>query len=225
MSEPTITQTMQQMMDKINHLEATLTFQQNSLTRQRRVVIVMALAMFLLLVVLVGGLWSGPLQAQAQTGPKSNVVSSGPSASLPKFCAGCDRSGRSYPVGTDLSFAYFAGANYSNANLSYSYLQWINLEHANLAGANLSHSSLYSSSLNYANVSNADLSYDELTSVYLQNGTLTNVKFNNSNLTGANLAGSGGTPSSITGVTWAYTTCPDGSNTGVAGTCVGHWIP
>ena len=63
------------------------------------------------------------------------------------------------------------------------------LSNAKLSGANLSYADL-----SYANLSYADFSYSDLTDATLSQAELT-------------------------GVTWYYTICPDGTNTGDSGNC------
>lgn len=149
----------------------------------------LAIALAFALMLALGGLWAGSLQAQAQTGPKvKNFASTGPSVSMPKFCAGCDRSGTVFPVNYDLSNAYMAGTNYSNTTLtnatfSNAYLTGTFFNNATLTGAFFTGAILYG-----ADLTGAALSGSDLTGAIFYNATLSGANLSNANLTGTDLS-------------------------------------
>ena len=67
-----------------------------------------------------------------------------------------------------------AGADLTNANLSWVYMSGVNLSNATLTGAYLSNANLTNAYLAYANLTNATLLYANLTGANLTNATLTN---------------------------------------------------
>jgi hypothetical protein len=97
-------------------------------------------------------------------------------------------------AGYDFSACDLSGANLSGANLISADLTGTNLSDANLSGANLTGADLTGANLSRANLTGANLENAELNSA-----------------------------TTLTGVTWGNTTCPDGTNTDTnGGTCVGH---
>ena len=152
---------------------------------------------------------------------KPVLVSSGPSATLPKFCAGCDHSNTSYPVGYDLQDAYLVGSNYTGTGLGGVNMMFANLTDALLVGANLTNARLDFANLYLATFDNANLTHTNISGA-----NINYLSLSNADLTNAYMYGATGTPTSINNVIWNNTTCPDGSNSNNhLETCEGHWIP
>ena len=87
------------------------------------------------------------------------------------------------------------------------------LRGANLTGANLS----------LADLTNANLSVADLTYANLSVADLTNANLSVADLANANLSLADLTNAALDHVSWAHTTCPDGTNSDDnGGTCVGH---
>jgi uncharacterized protein YjbI with pentapeptide repeats len=106
-----------------------------------------------------------------------------------------------------------SGLNLSNADLAGDDLQGDNLKGTDLSGADLSGANLKGSNLMRANLSGADLS-----GANLQSDNLIGANLSGADLSGVNLRGT-----NLKNVTWADTTCPDGTNSNNdGGTCVGH---
>jgi phospholipase C len=105
--------------------------------------------------------------------------------------------------GDDLSGAELNNANLDGANLQKSFDPSAVLTGASAKGANLQNADLAGIKAQGANFSGANLQKSDLT---------------NANLSGANLAGA-----NVKDVTWANTTCPDGTSSNAdGGTCKGH---
>ena len=79
---------------------------------------------------------------------------------------------------------------------------------------------------NMFGVSGVNFSNANLTGADLSANTLTNTNFANANLTNANFGGDTVTgTTTVTGVIWSNTICPDGTNSNADGsTCVGHGL-
>ncbi len=113
------------------------------------------------------------------------------------------------PGGWVIYNGYLAGpyANLTGADLAgLTEIQGV-LGGANLTNANLTGASLPSADLTGTNLTDADL-----TSADLADSSLTQTNFTDANLTDANLDGAYFDSTTLTGVTWYNTTCPDGSN-------------
>lgn len=98
----------------------------------------------------------------------------------------------------------------------------VDLSTANLTKANLTGANLTETNLNYAKLTGAGLTGADLSYAALIHADLTNANLTKANLTGANLSDAVTSGANITSVVWDNTTCPDGNNSGVGGTCVGH---
>jgi uncharacterized protein YjbI with pentapeptide repeats len=140
----------------------------------------------------VGAFGSGPNEAQAAATVRS--------ATLPKFCAGCNRANLSNPF-YDLVGAYLAGADYTNTSLYLANLRYADLYNANLSGTNLSYSTLINAKIDHAYLSATNLGHADMT-------------------------GARGIPINAGGVIFDSTICPDGTNSDViGGSCGNHWLP
>jgi Pentapeptide repeats (8 copies) len=95
----------------------------------------------------------------------------------------------------------------------------VSLAGAQLENANLERASFEDSDLRGADLTNANLTNATLTTADLRGAELQDADLTNADLTGAMLAGA-----HLGGVTWANTTCPDGSlsDEDPTLTCVGH---
>jgi hypothetical protein len=136
--------------------------------------------------------------------------------------------------GANLTNANLSGDNLSSTNLTSATLIGANLSSANLTGAKLSGANLTGANLTGANLSGANLSGVHLTGANLSGANLTNTNLKAANLSGANLrtANLNGANMSeatlsetttVLGVIWSNTLCPDGSNSNNdGGSCVGH---
>jgi RNA polymerase sigma factor (sigma-70 family) len=95
---------------------------------------------------------------------------------------------------------------------------------ASLARCNLSRLNLTAANLVGANLTSANLNRANLTGAGLADTNLTGANLGHANLTGADLTGVTVTRSTnLTKVTWADTTCPDGTNSNAdGGTCASH---
>ena len=109
--------------------------------------------------------------------------------------------------------------NAANDSVNWSWMDLSNFYHPypmdsqilDLSNANLSHTNLREADLSYANLSHADLSYAWF---LMSNLSYTDLSY-------ANLSNATNLFSvDLTGVTWHYTICPDGTNTGESGSCV-----
>jgi uncharacterized protein YjbI with pentapeptide repeats len=70
---------------------------------------------------------------------------------------------------------------------------------------------------------NAVMTDTNLAGANLSSASLYNVDLSNADLTGADMTGANWFDSTVTGVVWSNTTCPDGSNSDTnGGTCCGH---
>lgn len=116
-------------------------------------------------------------------------------------------------------------ANFQNANISITVEDdFVGRAHnTDLSGSNFSNAHLANSNFideNYSNTHwvNADLSTGT------QPASFDHTNLSNADFTGANLKGVTGLgTTTITGVTWSNTTCPDGTNSDNNGnTCIGH---
>jgi uncharacterized protein YjbI with pentapeptide repeats len=104
--------------------------------------------------------------------------------------------------------------NLSNLNLAGGYFANLNLAGADVSNANVSG----------ANFSGANLSGANLTDSNFSNTNLSGANLNGANLTQTNLKGATGmSTTTLTGVVWSKTTCPDNTNSNTdGGTCLGH---
>ncbi len=126
--------------------------------------------------------------------------------------------------GVDLQNISLDGANLQGSNLNRAELQNASLVGANLQRANLNGVQLQSyAQLSYANLHGANLNGANLTGANLTGANLTEANLHGANLTGANLANANLRGANLHAVTWASTTCPDGSNSDSdGGTCLGR---
>jgi hypothetical protein len=130
--------------------------------------------------------------------------------------------------GADLTGAWLVDAQLGGANLAGAQLAGANLEHAGLDLANLSDADLTDAWLARANLDGINLSGARLVRAYLgganlAEANLAGANLANADLTEANLFGSTGVPSSVSGVKYLGTGCPDRTySDDDGGTCVGH---
>jgi len=120
-------------------------------------------------------------------------------------------------VDTNLSsFPKLANGAYNLSNLNLAGGYFANL---NLAGADVSNANVIG-----ANFSGANLSGANLTDANFSNTTLRGANLSGANLTQTNLKGATGmSTTTLTGVIWSNTTCPDNTNSNTdGGTCLGH---
>ena len=130
-----------------------------------------------------------------------------------------------------LTSALLNDAELSNANLRHALLvdtrlNGADLRLANLIGIDASNASMFSADLRGAKLTEANLSRANLRSVDLRGADLSNTDLTGADLTGA-LIGADSTLDSYTkldDVTWAGTTCPDGTVANDEG-CGAHLIP
>jgi Pentapeptide repeats (8 copies) len=99
-----------------------------------------------------------------------------------------------YLTHANLSSAYLADVNLTDANLTHANLSSAYLAEANLTDANLAHANLAHANLTYANLGDANLS-----SAFLAEANLTHAKLTGAYLTGADLTGADLTGSVLTG--------------------------
>jgi hypothetical protein len=117
-----------------------------------------------------------------------------------------------------------------NLNFSDCVYDGTNFHYANFVRANLTGAILEGVVLNNANLTDANLTGDVFTqnpsgeglipavSANFKGANLTAASFEYADLTGADFTGT-----NLTGVTWANTTCPDGTpSASDGGTCIGH---
>jgi uncharacterized protein YjbI with pentapeptide repeats len=143
--------------------------------------------------------------------------------------------------GQDLSGCTFDGDDFSQANLNGANLSSSTLMDCDFSGANLNNADLSKvnnngkvgkdrgvncdftfANLRGADLTGADLSGCKFTGANLANADLTHADLSNSNFMGANFQNAVG----LTTVTWGIgATCPDGTSSGVTGTCLGHLKP
>jgi uncharacterized protein YjbI with pentapeptide repeats len=157
--------------------------------------------------------------AQLQAG-SVGIAALAPSART--NCSGYPHSGIDWSIpgstpghGCELFAANLTGAELSNANLMNADLQFAklgpDLSSIDLVGANLSNAQMLG-----VNLTNATLTGATLHLAVLSNANLTNADLNGADLSNAN----------DTNVTWANTTCPDGTNSNNdTNTCSGHGAP
>ena len=106
--------------------------------------------------------------------------------------------------GSDLQNAVLTDANLADVDLSGAYLYQAHLTDANLNGATLAHVWLGGANLTGADLTGADLTDAEMTDAEMIGAQMTN-----------------GT--TLTGITWSNTSCPDGTNSDSDdGTCVNN---
>ena len=118
---------------------------------------------------------------------------------------------------TDMNFhdGDFRSTNFTHAVLSGAHFYNANLRDSNLSGAHLD-----SAYFNNAIISNSDLTYSNLRYSQLFGADLTDSDFSNAILTEADLRNT-----TLTGVIWSNTTCPDGTNSNDnGGTCENNII-
>jgi pentapeptide repeat protein len=72
------------------------------------------------------------------------------------------------------------------------------------------------------NLTRATLAHADLTGAVLARAIMTGADLSGANLTDANLRGAKLKGAKLDKVTWKNTTCPDGTNSDVSGTCKGH---
>jgi hypothetical protein len=104
-----------------------------------------------------------------------------------------------------------------------------NLSNLNLAGGYFANLNLAGADVSNANVSGANFSGANLSGANLNNANFSNTNLNGANLNGANLTqtnlkgATGMSTTTLTGVIWSKTTCPDNTNSNTdGGTCLGH---
>jgi phospholipase C len=118
----------------------------------------------------------------------------------------------------DLQGANLDGRNLKGANLSGAEAANATLRGDNLEGVFAENANLQNSSLQGVNLKGGDLR-----NVNLQGASLQGTNLDGADLTGANLSGADLRGSNVHRVTWAHTTCPDGTSSDAdGGTCVGH---
>jgi len=146
------------------------------------------------------------------------------------FCNGYPHAGVDWSIpgsspghGCNLAGAFLYGQNLSNANLTNANVTHATLEPPQnqatyLSGANLTQADLRYVFFTAANLTGANLSKADAEVAWFNNANLTNANMTDANLGNAYLSGA-----TLTNVTWANTTCPDGTNSNNDGnTCVGH---
>ena len=122
--------------------------------------------------------------------------------------------------GLRLTDMNFHNGDFTGANFSYAILSGGHFYNANLNQSNLSHTNFDSAYLNNAEISNADLSYSNLRFSQIFGADLTGTDFSNAILTEADLRNT-----TLVGVIWDNTTCPDGTNSNDnGGTCENNII-
>jgi hypothetical protein len=89
-------------------------------------------------------------------------------------------------------------------------------------GIDLSGADIYGANLSGANLSGANLSGTRLYGVDLSGADLSGANLSGAWMPYADLSDAITDEANVTDATWSYTVCPDGVNTGDAGTCVGH---
>ena len=123
--------------------------------------------------------------------------------------------------GSNLSDAFFEGADLQGATLQGANLGGANLSLVNLSGAQVSGANLQGANLQGANLTGANLTGANLQGVNLQGANLTGANLSGTVLTGANLHGA-----TLGGVTWSDTTCPDATNSNSdGGSCTNNGAP
>ena len=136
--------------------------------------------------------------------------------------AGANLKGVNYSGG-NLSGQNLAGSNLQEAVFASTDLQSASLKGVNLQSASLQQANLGSANLSGANLQKVNLSGANLNGANLSGTNLQKVDLNSANLSGANLKGANLQGAMITGVIWASTTCPDGTNSdNDGGTCARH---
>lgn len=119
-------------------------------------------------------------------------------------------------TGTVFSPTDLSGANFIDSDFAGSDFRAV----TSFSGTNLSYDNLSSSNFTGVNLTGALISSTDLEGANLTGATLNGDDLTNADLTGATLSGA-----ALAGVTWANTTCPDGSNSDTdGGTCIGFGI-
>ncbi|HET9520659.1 MAG TPA: pentapeptide repeat-containing protein [Candidatus Limnocylindrales bacterium] len=127
-------------------------------------------------------------------------------------------------AGTHLSNTDARFADFTGADLSDTVLEDTRLADAVLRGADLSGAHFFFTEVARTDFQRADLRGASLTWSFFLDADFRHARFDGADLTGANLTGGDlrGAKGLHT-VTWASTTCPDGTNSDVnGGTCLGH---
>lgn len=114
-------------------------------------------------------------------------------------------------IGADLSFSHFPEADFTNATFRWAKLNGALFGGANLDNADLSDTSAHGADFRGATLIGADLRRSDMSRL----GAFSEAtNFSDANLYLAKLAGA-----DLTGAVWRNTTCPNGSNTGLTGSC------
>ena len=113
------------------------------------------------------------------------------------------------PSGWVIYNGYLAGPY---ANLTGADLAGLTETQGVLGGANLTNANLTDASLPSADLIGSNLTGSDLAGADLADSSLTQTNLTDANLTNANLDGAYFSSTTLTGVTWYNTTCPDGSN-------------
>jgi uncharacterized protein YjbI with pentapeptide repeats len=121
--------------------------------------------------------------------------------------------------GAQLRESSFTATKYPRAGIGL--LHSANMQAANLSGASMFGADLFGVDLRWADLLDVGLQQARLPAADLRGANLTGA-----DLTGANLRGARLDDAVLTGVTWADTTCPDGSNSDDnGGTCAANLDP
>ncbi len=172
-------------------------------------------------------------------GPAGPAGSSGASSStgLPYDCSNlcnlgpyADKFAGKDFTGAQLYNCYFISADISgvifkNGNLDQCLFTNSNLTNADLSNLVNGYGNQMSVDMTGANLTGANFSKDLLQNSKFQNANLQNTNFSNANLVRVNFGGAQHmSTDNLSGTTWNYVTCPDGSNSDNNGnTCVGHF--
>jgi len=118
-------------------------------------------------------------------------------------------------TGANLTGASLTGANLTGANMDGAVLAGANLLNANLPGANLTGKDLTETLFAYADLTGANLMGADLGCAddFCAQYRLVGANLTEANLTEANLTGVSLSFTTLTGVIWGNTTCPNGSKT------------
>jgi uncharacterized protein YjbI with pentapeptide repeats len=127
--------------------------------------------------------------------------------------------------GTHLSNTDARFADFTGADLSDTVLEDTRLADAVLRGADLSGAQFFFTEVTRADLVRADLRGASLTWSFFSDADFRHARFDGADLTGANLTGADlRGAKGLDTVTWASTTCPDGTiSDDNGGTCLGHF--